>query len=74
MLCWWICDFRIVPIVVFTVWTAWIYILARAYWWGPYKAEAGPRLLGLAQHQHFIKQQCANVEFLFNFLSYVASF
>ncbi len=39
--------------VVFTVWSSKVYILPRACWWGPNKAEARPRLLGFAQ-RHFI--------------------
>ncbi len=50
----WICDCRIVLTVIFTVWLLWIYILARACWWGPSIAETRLRLLGVTQLHHFI--------------------
>ncbi len=46
ILCLWICDFRRVLTVVFTICSSWIHILSRAYWWGPIQAETLPRLLG----------------------------
>ncbi len=57
----WIYDLR----VGLTVWSSWIYILARACWWCPNKAETGTHWLGFEHHHHFMSL-CVLYAYMFN--------
>ncbi len=54
MLCEWFYFFSRVLILVFFVWSSLIYILARACWWGPSKADTGSRMLSFARYYNCI--------------------